>query len=161
MNLNKICPECDTEYLPNIETCADCGVKLLMYEEYRNLTDERKHLAEQALRNSVVVRKGDLKWLEELRTALIDSGIHCTIAPGEGCDKSRCSGEWQLLADKEDSERALARIEEYFEDMYPEMKASNELASQGKCPACGYALRPDATECPDCGLKFAIDEEEE
>lgn len=159
MNLNKICPECGTEYLPTIETCSDCGARLLLYEEFKKLQEERKCLAEQAVQDSVVVRKGDLKWMEELRNVLIDSGIPCAIDSDEGCSKGRCGGEWLLLVDKEEAESAHARIEEYFADIYPEMKESNELASLGKCPACGYSLSPGAIKCPDCGLQFVIDEE--
>lgn len=32
MNLNKICPHCETEYLPHIGKCPDCGLPLLIVE---------------------------------------------------------------------------------------------------------------------------------
>ncbi len=41
MNRNKICPDCETEYLPHIEKCSDCGAVLLLYEEYRSVQEER------------------------------------------------------------------------------------------------------------------------
>jgi uncharacterized OB-fold protein len=161
MNLNKICPECETEYLPNMETCADCGEKLLLYEEYRNHQEQRRRLAEQAVSDSVVVRKGDPKWIDELRNVLINSGIPCAIDTEDGCNKRCCGGEWRLMVDKEDLEKAQSRIEDYFREIHPEAKVSSDLESQGKCPACGYSLSPDAEECPDCGLQFVIDEEED
>jgi len=160
MNRNKICPECETEYLPAIVSCADCGARLLLYEEYQNLRDKRTRLAEQSVQNSTVVRKGDLNWMEELRGVLVDSVIPCAIGLGDDCNKRSCSSEWLLLVDKAVAESAQARIEDYFAEIYPEMKASNELANQGKCPACGYSLKEGAAECPDCGLRLVVDEDE-
>jgi hypothetical protein len=160
MNRSKICPDCETEYLPQIEKCADCGTVLLLNEEYRSLKEERKRLSEKAIRNSVVIRKGDLKWLDELYNVLIDSGIPCTVTSDTGCNKGCCGDNWHLIVSKEDLERAKERIEEYFMEMHPEIRASNELASQGKCPACGSPVGAGAGECPDCGLMFVIIEEE-
>lgn len=44
--------------------------------------------------------------------------------------------------------------EEYYMKIHPEIRDSKELMKQGKCPACGYSISPDAVECPDCGLPF-------
>ena len=161
MNRNKICPDCETEYLPHIEKCADCGVTLILHEEYRSVQEEKKRLAEKAVRNAVVVREGDLKWLDELCNVLIDAGIPCTVTSDSGCNKGRCGDKWQLIVSKEDVERAKERIEEYFMEMHPEIRASNELVSQGKCPACGFPVHAGANECPDCGLMLVIIEEED
>ncbi len=161
MNRNKICPDCETEYLPHIEKCADCGVTLILHEEYRSVQEEKKRLAEKAVRNAVVVREGDLKWLDELCNVLIDAGIPCTVTSDSGCNKGRCGDKWQLIVSKEDVERAKERIEEYFMEMHPEIRASNELVSQGKCPACGSPVHAGANECPDCGLMLVIIEEED
>jgi uncharacterized OB-fold protein len=161
MNLNKICPDCETEYLPHIEKCADCGTVLLLHEEYSRVREEKKQLAEKAVRNAVMLREGDLKWLDELCNVLLDAGISCSVTSDDGCNKGRCGDNWQLIASKEDVERAEERIEEYFMEMHPEIRASNELVSQGKCPACGSLVRADANECPDCGLTLVIIEEED
>jgi arginyl-tRNA--protein-N-Asp/Glu arginylyltransferase len=161
MNLNKICPDCETEYLPHIEKCADCGTVLLLHEEYSRVREEKKQLAEKAVRNAVMLREGDLKWLDELCNVLIDAGIPCSVISDEGCNKGRCGDNWQLIASKEDVERAEERIEEYFMEMHPEIRASNELVSQGKCPACGSPVRAGANECLDCGLTLVIIEEED
>ena len=61
MNRNKICPDCEVEYLPHIEKCADCGAVLLSHEEHRRAQEEKKQLAAKAIENSAVVREGDLK----------------------------------------------------------------------------------------------------
>ncbi len=160
MNRNKICPECATEYLPHVEKCADCDAVLLLHEEYRSVQEERKRLTEKAIRNAVVVREGDLKWLDELCNVLIDAGIPCIVTSDTSCNKGCCGDKWRLIVSKEDVERAKERIEEYFMEMHPEIRASNELASQGKCPACGSPVIAGANDCPDCGLKLVIIEEE-
>jgi hypothetical protein len=117
-------------------------------------------MTETAISNAVVVREGDLKWVDELYNVLLDAGIPCTVTSDTSCNKGRCGDTWQLIVSKDDLERAKERIEEYFMEMHPEIRASNELVSQGKCPACGSPVAADANDCPDCGLTLVIIEEE-
>lgn len=159
MNQNKICPDCGTEYFPQIERCADCGAVLLVPEELKKAQEEKKRLMEKAVENEVVVREGDLNWLSELYTVLIDAGIPCTVRSDAGCKKG-CRGKCRLVVSTEDFERAQERIEEYFMEMHPEIRASYAMASEGKCPACGSPVGPGDRECPDCGLPLVIIEEE-
>ena len=160
MNRNKICPACEVEYLPHIEICADCGAVLLLHEEHKRAKDERKRLAAKAIENAAVVRKGDLKWLGELSNVLIDAGIPCSVTSEAGCNKGHCRDKFLLIADRGDLARAQERIEEYFRELHPELRASHELAKQGKCPACGSPVGADDTECSDCGLMLVVIEEE-
>jgi hypothetical protein len=161
MNQNKICPNCEIEYLPHIDKCADCGAVLVLHEELRRAQEERKRLAAKAIENSAVVREGDLKWLTELYNVLIDSGIPCSITSAPGCNKGHCRNKLQLIVSEEDLERARERVAEYFREIHPELRASDELAKEGKCPACGFPVGADDTECPDCGLTLLLIEEEE
>jgi len=115
---------------------------------------------EKAVENEVVVREGDLNWLGELYTVLIDAGIPCAVRSNASCKKSCCGDTCRLVVSREDLERAQERIEEYFMEMHPEIRASRELASEGKCPACGSPVGPGDRECPDCGLPLVIIEEE-
>ena len=160
MNRNKICPVCGTEYLPHIEKCADCGAVLLLPEELIKAQEEKKWLMEKTVEKEAVVREGDLNWLSELHAVLIDAGIPCTVRSDAGCKKSRCGDKCRLVVSPEDLERAQERIEEYFMEMHPEIRASHELVSEGKCPACGSPVGPGDSECPDCGLTLVIIEEE-
>lgn len=161
MNLNKICPDCETEYLPHIEKCADCGTVLLFPEEHKRAQEEKKRLMEKAVENEVVVREGDLQWLSELYRVLIDAGISCSVHSDAGCKKGCCGDKCRLTVSSEDLERAQERIEEYFMEVNPEIRASNELLSEGKCPACGSPVGKGERECPDCGLPLLIVEEED
>jgi hypothetical protein len=159
MNRNKICPDCEVEYLPHIEKCADCGKVLLLHEEHRQAREEKKRLAAKAIENSVVVREGDLKWMGELYNVLINAGIPCTVTSDAGCKKG-CRPKCMLIVSKDDFERAQESIAEYYMEIHPELRASNELISQGRCPACGSPVGTGDKECSDCGLMLVIVEEE-
>ena len=161
MNQNKICPDCQSEFLPHIEKCSDCGSVLLTFEEHRKAQEEKKRIAEKIVQNTVVVREGDLNWMNELRTVLIEAGIPCAVHSDAGCKKGCCGAACRLLVSSEDFERARERIEEYYMEVSPEFRASKELISEGKCPACGSPVGTDERECRDCGLPLLIVEEEE
>ena len=152
----KICPDCEAEYFAHIENCADCGTLLLLPEEVKKAQEEKNRCMEKALENQVVVREGDLKWMGELYNVLIDSGIPCSISGDDGCKKGCCGDKLRLLVSSEDVEKASKRIDEYYIEVHPEMQASQEMVSQGKCPACASPVSPDAAECPDCGLTLLI-----
>ena len=154
----KTCPDCACEYRPHVEQCVDCGVTLISLEEYARRQAERKRLLEQPLDDPVAVREGDVKWMGELHEMLIASGYSCRMHADPGCQKGCCGNTCQLLVSRRDGEGAHERIEEYFVEVHPEAKASQELISQGKCPACGSSVGPSAGECPDCGLTLFIAE---
>jgi hypothetical protein len=160
MNRNKICPDCEVEYLPHIEKCADCGSVLILHEEHKRAQEERQRMAAKAIENAAVVRKGDLKWLGELSDVLIDAGISCTVTAEAGCNKGHCRDKFLLIVDRGDLARAQERIEEYFRELHPELRDSHELAKQGKCPACGSPVGAGENECSDCGLMLVVIEEE-
>ena len=61
----------------------------------------------------------------------------------------------------EDFERAQDTIEEYLMDLEPDLRTAKEMFGKGKCPACGASFRPDARDCPDCGLPLIVIGEED
>jgi hypothetical protein len=152
----KICPDCSCDYLSHVETCVDCGTVLISLEENARRQDERKFCAEKTLENPVAVREGELRWLEELHGVLIGSGIPCRVHADPSCRKGCCGTGCQLLVSERDAGKANARIEAYFSEVHPEIRASQEMISQGKCPACGHTVGPAEVECPDCGLTLLI-----
>ena len=159
MSQIKICPECRTEYFPHIECCADCGALLLSPEENMMAQEEKKRLVDKDSWAPVIVRKGSIKWMNELVDVLTDSGIPCVVSAEEGCNKGGCGATYCLLVSSPNGEVAHERIEEYCMEIHPEIKDSQELISQGKCPACGFPIKPDAVDCPDCGLTLLVIEE--
>ncbi|MBI5635137.1 MAG: hypothetical protein HZA15_16840 [Nitrospirae bacterium] len=161
MNQNKICPECGAEYLPHIEKCADCGVIVLSAEECMKAQEQRKRTEETLVDSSVKVMEGDLSWMSELRTVLLNAGIPCKLHSEVACRKGCCGDTLQLKVSPEDLERSRQAIEEYLMELDPDLKMVKEMLGQGKCPACGSAIGCDARECPDCGLPLIIVEEED
>jgi hypothetical protein len=125
-------------------------------EEHARLQEERKQCMEQALEEPVAVREGDVKWIDELYNVLIGSGIPCRVHFDPGCKKGCGGNTCRLLVSGRDGARAHERVEEYFTEIHPEARASQELVSQGKCPACGHAVGPRELECPDCGLTLLL-----
>ncbi len=161
MNLNKLCPVCQTEYLYHIQKCADCGADLLLPEEYKKAQEEKKRFGEKAVENRVVVREGDLDWMTELREVLVHAGIPCMLHSDLNCKKGCCGDKFQLVVSSDDLESAQQRIEEYFRAINPELGTANELIKEGRCPACGSPVDTDERECQDCGLSLLIIEEEQ
>ena len=159
MSRNKICPDCGTEYMPHIEKCADCGAPLLLQEEYEKARREEERLRQQAVDDEVAIREGDLNWMSELYLVLIDSGIPGAVRSDTCCGKG-CRPVCRLVVSRGDAARALERIEEYFTELHPEVRASRELLMEGKCPACGSPVGADDRACPDCGLVLLIEEDE-
>jgi hypothetical protein len=157
----KICPDCETEYLPHIEKCADCGAVLIWPEDIEKAREKKKRLTEEAVKDEVAVREGDMNWLGELYNVLIDAGIPCAVRVDAACNKSCCGDKCRLVVSSGDAERAQEQIEEYFAKIHPEVRVSREMAGEGKCPACGSPVGPDDPECPDCGLPLVIVEEED
>ena len=108
------------------------------------------------MENAIVAREGDLKWIDELYNVLIQSGISCMVTTDDGCNKGCCGDKYRLMVSSQDTERANDRIEEYYAEVHPEIRASKAMMSQGKCPACSCPVDPEAVECPDCGLTLLI-----
>lgn len=147
------------EYLPHIEQCSDCGTVLLAHDEYRQAQEAKRRLMAKIIENAAVVREGDLRWLGELYTVLIDSGIPCKVIPDTSCTRTSCRDTYRLLVSAEDIEKAQECIEEYFMEIHPEIRASRELINQGRCPACGTPVGTGSNECPDCGLTLVVSED--
>ena len=156
----KICPACLTEYFQHIESCADCGSLLVSPEETKIEQMEEKQSIDNDLANSVVVREGSSKWINELLNVLVDSNIPCGINTDAGCNKGCCGDTYRLMVSSQYFEKARERIEKYCMEIHPEIKVSKDLISQGKCPACGSPVGSDAVECQECGLILLIVEKE-
>lgn len=161
MNLNKICPDCGDEYQPHIEKCADCGAILLLPGECSKAQEEQEQTEETAVEDSVKVMEGELGWMNELRTVLLEAGIPCMLHSDVGCRKGCCGDTVQLKVSPEDLERSRDAIEEYLMELDPDLRMVKEMLGKGKCPACGSPIKQDDRECPDCGLPLIIVGEED
>ena len=150
----KLCPKCGSEYYAHISTCADCGVSLKLPEEIEKEKDKKPDVAAQPDNEWVPIREGGKEIVLELSNVLARNNFSAKIALAPGCSTGKCGCKYLLLTTRSEAHAAHDFIEAYYMQKHPEIKTSQEWESQGKCPACGYSISPDAKECPDCGLSL-------
>jgi len=155
----KYCPECNAEYYAHIIDCADCGVPLKTPEELRELRERQSLFEEKGAQDAIAIKNDKKNWILELHHVLIDKGYSSRVTVSPSCTPGKCGESFLLVVPKEDAESAAKCIDEYAKEMHPELKESEELTAQGKCPACGFDVGFDAKECSDCGLLLVIEGE--
>ncbi len=148
----KLCPQCGSEYYAHISTCADCGVPLKLPEEIEAEREKKPDVAAPPHDEWVAIREEGPEVIRELSDLLTRSGISWRVVLAPGCGTGKCGCRYILLTAKNHARAAHDCIEEFHTQQYPEIKTAQEWEAQGKCPACGYSVGPDAKECPDCGL---------
>ncbi len=156
----RVCRDCGEEYRPGIVRCADCGGEL----EDRYPGDEPRPAAandaplEAELAGYRVLfttaRATDLvPMADRLREAAIEHRLaeqpgaakeapprYAILVP-DGAGGAALAALTDLIAPHEDAASVHA-VETHFD---PEK-------GYVRCPACGTAPPPDASECPECGL---------
>jgi hypothetical protein len=157
----KICPECNAEYFAHIVECASCGVTLKLPEELEALRERQRRFEEEEVQNCVVIKEGEKDLVFELHHVLLKKGYPCRVIPSPDTTPGKCGETFLLIVPKEEAPSAKQCLKEHSHEMYPELKQSEELAAQGKCPACGFDVGANTRECPDCGLLLLIEGQEE
>lgn len=152
----RVCPECDEEYRPDIETCADCGASLVdrpVDEQGRPLPEPVE--AEGEPLAMVALYSGPAAALRPLAETLAAAGVAQRFVPIPG------QSGLTLAVAQEDGPRALEALSEFHgrgtELGLSELAATFVAGDEGvehACPACGAAVPADASECPDCGLEW-------
>ncbi len=107
----------------------------------------------------VVIKEEAQEWVQKLSDMLSGNNIPSRIALAPGCSAGSCGCTFLLLVAQNDVQTALVNIEEYYMELHPEIRESQEWVDQGRCPACGHHVGTDAKECSDCGLLLIIEEE--
>ncbi|MDR4509284.1 MAG: hypothetical protein MRJ65_13835 [Candidatus Brocadiaceae bacterium] len=118
----------------------------------------KTQILEEAHEEWVVIKEDMKDWIQELSHMLSENDICSRITLAPGCNTGKCGSKFILLVTKKDVHAALAHIEEYYMELHPEIRESQEWVAQGRCPACGCHVGADARECSDCGLLFIIEE---
>lgn len=165
----KYCPNCNDEYRAEVESCASCGLVLILgndriaMEEARRqkLSSRRGELTPED--DLVAIHKAplnDIKHIEELLTA---ERIGTQLAgDDQSCGKGCCPSNYFLLVRREDAEDALAIMHAEYQRMTALEHHDNghadsvydDSADEATCPACGHCFATTSTTCPDCGLCF-------
>ena len=171
----KYCPECNGEYMAEIEECTPCRVELITGQQKIEIEEARqKKLASRTGELSpdddlVGLRRGPLREMRHLAELLDEENIGTAlIGDMKTCGKDRFGNitptptSYNLLVKREDAMDALHVIEEEHRkttDLSHHENANgdavfNPQASEAQCPACGHAFPTTQTSCPDCGLSF-------
>jgi len=166
----KYCVQCNDEYMPHMETCGVCGMKLLSgqemlaREEARNRKLSRRASSITADDDLVSIRQGPLRDMKHMEALLQAERIPALLVGdesscGKGCS---CATSFILQVRREDAQDAFMVLAEEFRrstaldshDVSHADSVFNPLAPEVVCPACGHRFPPAAGACPDCGLQF-------
>lgn len=168
----RYCPSCNDEYMPRIEICAACKMKLLSGEELlaRQEAKKRKFAARGSRitdeEQVVSIRQGPLADMKHAESLLRGEHIPTVLAGDEKSCGKRCGGgcasTFILQVRPEDAQEALEILAEDFRrttaldhhDISHAGSIFDPLAAVAVCPACGYRFPPSTGACPDCGLQF-------
>lgn len=151
----RVCPECGEEYLSTVLECVDCRVPLVAQGEPR--VDEPRELPPVA--QLVCVRAASLGFAQGLSERLAEAGIAHRIevavdlADEGAVRRPGANLPYGVYVRAADAPVAQGIDRDFMRSMIPDLPDEAEGAAGGEgCPACGTAVAPDATECPDCGL---------
>jgi ketosteroid isomerase-like protein/ribosomal protein L40E len=156
-----VCPECGSEFQPNVTHCIDCGA----------LTVSPGSVAPGAATPSapiaaasppvrdpddVSVRTDTLDWIEGLQALFKREGIASRIYPV--VDLSPRDTRYEIAVAPRDARRAFALDREFLQGRLGDDEIElAEIPPPGVCPYCGSEAPADSTECPRCGLVIAYD----
>ena len=168
MSLNKICPVCDSEYLPEVQMCADCEVALGWAKPAVDPTKPDPTIWEQLAPGEVLgqvardgheiieaylghfkaagITAGVLPMTRYQRAGEFDHDLHSIFgiwftkgSSGQVPLYDGLNGVPQILfVGEADFERARGIIEENFAELHPDNPE-------------GYYNEFDADSCPACG----------
>ena len=166
----KYCLQCNDEYMPEIESCGVCGMKLISGQEMLEKEEARNRRLESrggritSDDDLVGIRQGPLSDMKRIE-ALLNSERIATLLVGDesSCGKGcGCASSFILQVRHEDAQDALMILEDEFRratgldqhDTSHSDNIFNPLAVEVVCPACGHSFSPAVGACPDCGLQF-------
>ena len=166
----KYCVQCNDEYMPEIECCGVCGMKLISGQEMLEKEEARNNkLSSRACRitaddDLVGIRQGPLADMKRIE-ALLNSERIATLLVGDesSCGKGcGCASSFILQVRREDAQDALMILADEFRrstaldhhDISHADSIFDPLAAEVVCPACGHSFSPAVGACPDCGLQF-------
>jgi len=165
----RVCRECGEEYRPEIVRCADCGGELEdVYEDGRRRAPAPAPSSPPTPKEDLsdhrtvfeTARASDLVPLADcLREARIPFRLGEKAPAGDGAPVL-----FALLVAQDRSREALVAIAPLLAAEHGD-EAGFDAVETGyeegrgyvRCPACGTAPPPGASECPECGLTLAAD----
>jgi predicted amidophosphoribosyltransferase len=152
----RICPECETEYLPRIERCSDCDVALVdRVEPEDDESEDESPDSSQALPSGLppgeyvaLVRRERAVDLDPLAARLGGQRIPFRVDVRQGLS-------FELRVRREERTAALAALQDLLTPS--DVVADAESAAYESCPACETALPEGARACPECSLELVFE----
>jgi hypothetical protein len=97
---------------------------------------------------------------------LAEQSIPLALAYNASTCKTGCSHTMEIWADAKDAEHVVAFIQKDSSRNFAGLEFDPSVVNQvfdtskddAQCPACGTVFKTSASECPDCGLGFAVSE---
>ena len=139
------CPICSSEYREGVQTCSDCGVKLV-----DKLEPEKHH---EKFRDAYTTKAPAIA--EMIKEALEQEGIYCLLSNELGSAILPMAGESseiKLLVQSNKLEEAHALIKSFFDE-------SPDIATFTFCSNCNARVEADLDACPFCGEEFGAEPE--
>jgi hypothetical protein len=155
----KVCPRCKGEFQSWVKECPDCEIALLPAAEWAQRRTEGRTASAADLESleravasdedlalgpglGAIYQVGDQAHCVAIANTLAAHGVPFHVAP--------IYAVYVLPEDFEAADQARkAQALEGVHDPQPTTGDHDEA-----CPACGTKLRPNETECPECGLAF-------
>jgi len=162
MEMVRHCAHCDTDYRPEILTCAECGGELELRQEGSELPPPPDRSEPPPGDYRSLYYSGEVGDLEPLAEALTQSLIPYRV---DAVDDTRVplSPHNRFYLKVRDQEREQAR--QLLESLPGAMDLGivDHLADRSfdpakgyqNCPACSVTLPPGALQCPECGLSLS------
>ncbi len=124
------CPSCEAEYRKEIQTCPECGVKLVDRLDPGPEMSDLEVLCTVIQEENAYILRGFLE-SEGIPCQLENLSFHATPAPGSGLTRVR------LWIKKDDGDRARKLIHEHEQFT--------------ACSSCGHVVQAQDTVCDFCG----------
>ncbi len=163
----RYCPSCDTEYRPDIATCAHCNIALVGAKE--RAAAQRAVSVEKSERSMLItpddplvpLRQGSVQEMKAVQYLLRQEHIPSLLS-GDEMSCRGCSPQLTLEIKEADLTAANKVLTDDF--IQSTGVSLDELARAGSvfdleaeevtCPACSARFSPTIGTCPDCGLNF-------
>lgn len=160
MTETRTCPKCGAEYVPQVETCADCNVQLLSVSD---LSAARASL--ETAKDLVLIRSEEPNWIKAFADELDRAGIPTLVkvehqpAHNDALGSFGQGWVYGIYVRPEDESHARALDEQHWANLLEDDDSAAETGEESpqRCPACGSLVGLEAQECPSCGLFLAIE----
>jgi hypothetical protein len=153
----RICPECESEYMPRVERCSDCDVALVDRAQPED-DEENEGDDENEPRSTPsglppgdyvpLLRRDRPLELDPMAERLGKEHIPFLV------DRARGSS-FELRVRREDTSAALTTLRDLLAP--GDVPSYSDETSYEACPACETVLPEGARACLECGLELVFD----